>query len=402
MKPRTFMFIAGEPSGDMLAAELIQAIRAELATADLAPTPDFQPLYTSLEPRFFGAGGQCMKAAGVDLAFDMTAHSVIGLSAALKGYFKFKRLFDQLYSLALERLPDAIVCVDFSGFNRRFIHAIKQHVRRRQDWFQRWNPKLIQYVSPQVWASRPGRAQQLAQDYDLLLSILPFEKAWYVKHAPRMRVEFVGHPLLDRFGTRTLGMVSDKHVGAPLVLLLPGSRADELARHLPVMLEALTIIRSAFPRVCARMVLPNEPLLQQARSNGLPNDLEVRVEGLSDSLGEATVAIASTGTVTLECAFFGVPTVALYKTSWFTYEFAKRIVTVKYIAMPNLLANECLFPELLQSAATGQNIARAALELLQNEHRRAAIKARLGQVLASLGQPGATRRAAQAILRLLP
>src|SRR5439155_16703601 len=166
MKPKSFMLIAGEASGDLLAAELVQALRDEFAAGEPILTHDYQPLYASLEPRFFGAGGPRMAAAGVDLAFDMTAHSVIGLSDALKKYFKFRRLFDQLYKLTLDREPDAIICVDFAGFNRRFAHAIKEYVRSHLDWFHAWNPKLIQYVSPQVWASREGRAYQMARDYD--------------------------------------------------------------------------------------------------------------------------------------------------------------------------------------------------------------------------------------------
>src|SRR2546421_1543436 len=171
------MLIAGEASGDLLAAELVQALRDELAEAEAVPTNDFQPLHTSLEPRFFGAGGPRMAAAGVELAIDLTALSIIGLSDAAKNYFKFRRIFQQLHHLALEREPDAIICVDFSGFNRRFAHAIKGYVRSRQDWFHDWAPKIIQYASPQVWASRSGRAYQMARDFDLLLSIIPFEKA---------------------------------------------------------------------------------------------------------------------------------------------------------------------------------------------------------------------------------
>src|SRR5207302_9785510 len=140
------MLIAGEASGDLLAAELVQALRHELADAEAVPTTDFQPLYTSLEPRFFGAGGPRMAAAGVELAFDLTAHSVIGLSDVFKNYFKFRRLFHQLYRLALDREPDAIVCVDFSGFKRRLAHEVQEHVRSQYGWLQAWDTKSIQNV----------------------------------------------------------------------------------------------------------------------------------------------------------------------------------------------------------------------------------------------------------------
>ena len=145
-------------------------------------------------PQFFGAGGPKMAAAGVELAFDLTQHSVIGISDVLKNYFKFRRLFNQLLKLAIERKPDVIIGVDFGGFNLRFGHAIKEYVRNNP--FSKWNPKIVQFVSPQVWASRPGRANLLAADYDLLLSIFPFEKDWYAQRVPKLRVEFVGHPMV--------------------------------------------------------------------------------------------------------------------------------------------------------------------------------------------------------------
>ena len=243
MKPKSFMLIAGEASGDLLAAELVHALRDELSSAGALPTWDYQPLHASLEPRFFGAGGPRMAAAGVDLAFDMTEHSVIGLADAIKHYLKFRRLFHRLYLSALDRQPDAIIGVDFSGFNRRFAGAVKAYTRSRQDWFHDWKPKLIQYVSPQVWASRPGRADQFARDYDLLLSIFPFEKEWYARRAPRLRVEFVGHPLIDRYQMAEPQPSLSSIRTSPLILILPGSRPAELTRHLPVMLGALAKLR---------------------------------------------------------------------------------------------------------------------------------------------------------------
>jgi len=392
------MLIAGEASGDMLAAELVRALREEFAEAEAIPTPDYQPVHGSLEPRFFGAGGPRMAAEGVDLALDMTQHSVIGLTDVLKHFFKFHRLFHQLFALARRRQPDAIICVDFSGFNRRFAHAVRQYARAHAGWFHAWAPKLIQYVSPQVWASREGRARQMARDYDLVLSIFPFEPDWYAQRVPQLPVEFVGHPMVDRYGARRGPRDEGRRApGKPALLLLPGSRAGELARHLQVMLGALELIRAKTPDLRARMVLSDETLLKQATAFGLPTSLEVRVGGLPDALAETDIALASTGTVTTECAYFGVPTVALYKTSWGTYQIGRRIVKVKYLAMPNLLAGEEIFPEFIQGAATPDNLTRAAVELLRDAPRRARIKARLADIAASLGGPGAARRAAKAI-----
>ncbi len=396
------MVIAGEASGDMLAAELVEAIRSEFCNAPLIPTTDLQPLYTSLEPRFFGIGGPQMAAAGVELALDMTRHSVTGISDVLKNLAKFRGFIRQAYNLALEHEPDAIICVDYSGFNGRVAHAIKQYARAHSGWFHDWNPKLIQYVSPQVWASRPGRAQKLKQNFDLLLSTFPFEKEWYSRHAPGFRVEFVGNPIMERHLKSEVGVANPALApNAPRVLLLPGSRADELRRHLPVMIGGLEKMRAAIPDLRASMVLPNENMAELARRSNIPADLRVQIGGLGVALADTDIAIASTGTVTMECAYFGVPTVAIYKTSWLTYAVAKRLAKVKYVAMPNLLANEEIVPELIQHAANAGNIAGAALEFLRDEKRRNLVRCKLREIISSLGDPGASRRAAKLIIGLV-
>jgi lipid-A-disaccharide synthase len=393
------MIIAGEASGDALAAELVEGLRQEFDNAKPVLTTDFQPLRTTLEPRFFGAGGPCMATAGVELAFDMTKYSVVGLFDVIKNYFTFRRLFHQLYRLALDRQPDVIICVDFGGFNRRFAHAIRQFVRQRTGWFHAWKPLIVQYVSPQVWASRESRAFQIAEDYDLVLSIFPFEKDWYAKRVPRFPVVFFGHPILDRYGKAN--GPARASTSAQTLLFLPGSRPGELSRHIPVMLDAWAIIRRVIPGLNARMVLPSDDLVQQAKELGIPDSIKIQCGGLAEALGQADVSIASTGTVTMECARFGVPTVALYKTFWGNFVIAKNIVRVQYLAMPNLLAGEEIFPEFIQHAAAGDTIAQATLELLRNDSRRAKVKARLSEIIASLGEPGANLRAAKAVMHLL-
>ena len=166
------------------------------------------------------------------------------------------------------------------------------------------------------------------------------------------------------------------------------------------MMAALKLIQAQQPAVQVKLVLPNETLAQLALAAGAK--VEIQIGQLPQALAQADVAIASTGTVTMECAFFGVPTVTLYKTSFLTYEIARRIVTVKSLTMPNLLSGEEVFPEFLQGAATPENLAGAALDLLQNKARRATIKNQLGRIIATLGEPGAPARAADAVLSLLP
>jgi lipid-A-disaccharide synthase len=383
------MLIAGEASGDLLAAELVSALLSALKRGG-----------DGSSPQFFGAGGPKMAAAGVELAVDLTQHAVTGLSDVLLKVLKFRRLFQQLLALAIERQPDVIIGVDYGGFNLRFGHAIKQYVRNNP--FSKWNPKIIQFVSPQVWASRPGRAKLLEADYDLLLSIFPFEKDWYAQRAPKLRVEFVGHPMVERFQkTEGRRQKAEGSAASPLILLLPGSRTSELNRHLPVMLDALEFIQRKLPESRARMVLPNPALKELAEKlSAPPPDIEIQVGNLPQALAQAEVAIASTGTVTMECAFFSVPAVTLYKTSWSTYQIARWLVTVKSLTMPNLLANEEVYPEFVQNAATPANVAGAALALLQDESRRQKIKVQLAGIITTLGGPGACERAATAIVGL--
>jgi lipid-A-disaccharide synthase len=395
------MLIAGDPSGDMLAAELVGALR-ERARADAGPSPeDAQPLRTELLPRFFGAGGPRLAAAGVELAFDLTRHSAIGLTRALRKVLVFSRHFRQLHALARERQPDVVIGVDYGGFNCRFGRAIKNYTRKHSGPFHNWKPKIVQYVSPQVWASRPGRAYQLASSHDLVLSIIPFEQDWYARRVPQLRVQYVGHPLLDRYRKPARTGAAAAVGTPPRVVLLPGSRTTELRHHLDVMTRALELMRARVPALRAKLVVPTAALAEQARRFPLPPGLEVQIGGLPAALMEADLAIAKTGTITMECAFFELPTVTLYRLSWIEHEIARRLVTVKWISMPNLLAGEEVFPEFVQRAATPENVSRAALEFLLNEQRRREVKARLARVIALLGPPGANARAAEAILDLL-
>jgi len=383
---QSFMLIAGEASGDTLGAELVKALRAERAGL-----------------KFFGAGGPKLAAAGLELELDLAAHAVVGIWEVLKNYGKFKAFFDRLLNLALERRPDAVILIDYPGFNLRFAKALREHAGAVGGW----QPRIVYYVSPQIWAWHASRVHQIARDIDLLLSIFPFEKDWYAARKPGFRVEFVGHPLIDRFAGTARPASSARQ--EPSLLLLPGSRVREVRKHLPPMLEAARRLASE-QKLRLAMVLPNEKLRALAESVSGLADVEVRIGGLAEALGEASAAIAASGTVTMECAYFRVPTVVIYKTSWSTHFLGRRFIRVKYLAMPNLLAEhagiirgaETVYPELIQDAASAENIYLAAKELLNNPARRAVIQEQLRRVLSTLGEPGASGRAAQAVLRLFP
>ena len=387
------MLVAGETSSDQLAAQLAGELRAEFGRR------------CEFAPRIFGAGGPKMAAAGVEVCLDLVKHALIGIPSPQQ-IAKFTGFRNQLLELAMSRCPDVVIGVDSFALNGSLAEKIKAASDTREGLFFNWKPRLVQFVSPQVWASRPGRAHRLERTHDLLLSILPFEKAWYKQHTPKLNVNFVGNPLVDRFGgvDRSGGRqwVSGQ---TPLVLLLPGSRRSELKRHWPVFADAAKRIREVMP-VRFRAVLPNEAMLGVLNdmfpvTHGGGAEIERVVGGLSYSLSEAALALASTGTVTVECAWFGVPTVAIYKTNWTTYQIGKRIVTVPFLSMPNLLAGKAVMPEFVQDDATPESVARAALALLGDLSKWEQSRRELLEACATLGTPGACRRAACAIADLI-
>lgn len=378
MTPKAIMVVAGDPSGDANAADLVRALAQALPGA-----------------QFIGAGGPRMADAGVLLSFNLTDDAAIGPVDAIKNLGSFLDRRRRLEDLAKERRPELIILIDSYSFNQPLARAVKRFVRAGGT---DWRPKIVRYTSPQVWASRPGRAEKMARDIDLLLCLFPFEKDWYARRGTPLRVEFVGHPMFDRHAAPPAGPPSN---ATPVIVLLPGSRTDELKRHLPIMLDAAREIAAArFAQF--KLVAVNEKMadfMRTFQTGGL--QLEIQTGGLSGALSAATLAIASTGTVTMECAYYGVPTLAMYKTSTLFYYLARSVITVKYLAMPNILAGEPLFPEFIQGNATAENLAKTALDLLADAPRRLAIRKKLQTVIESLGGPGSSQRAAAMILQLL-
>jgi lipid-A-disaccharide synthase len=376
------MVVAVDPSGDANAAALVR----ELAQA----IPNAQ---------FIGAGGPNMAEAGVQLSFNLTDHAAIGPVDAIKNLGSFLRRRRFLANLARECRPELVILVDSYSFNQPLARAIRSFARA--DAASGWTPKIVQYTSPQIWGSRPGRAAKMARNIDLLLCLYPFEKDWYARRGTPLHVEFVGHPLFDRYAAASVGQERQAEE-LPVIVLLPGSRTDELKRHLPVMLAAAHEISLARP-VWFKMVALNDKMADDMRSfevAGTPK-VEIQTGHLAEALSSATLAITKTGTITLECAFFGVPTLAMYKVSTLFYMLARPFITVKYLAWPNLMAGEPIFPEFIQHQATPENLAKAALDLLADAPRRSIIRAKLRSLIASLGGPGSSRRAAAAILQLM-
>jgi lipid-A-disaccharide synthase len=353
---KRLMFIAGEASGDAHAAALIRALGDRVQT--------------------FGAGGPKMRAAGMELVLDLTQHAVVGLVEVLKNYRKFKRIFDQLVTEAERRLPDAVVLVDFPGFNLRFAAQMKRR-----------GIKVIYYISPQLWAWHASRAKQIERDVELMLVIFPFEKEWYRQHAPRLRVEFVGHPFAERSpepGTRS----------QQTVLLLPGSREREVAKIWPVLAETVAALPGV-EFVAAAVDERTAAMMQHPR-------VKVEVGTARDWMRRATLAITASGTATMECAFAGCPMLVVYKVNWLTYLIGRRLVQVNWLGMPNVIAGKTVVPEFIQHEAQPAAIVAAAKELLADATKREAMQRELAAVVGSLGGPGASERAARLILESLP
>lgn len=353
------MFIAGEASGDAHAAELIKALRAR--------SPDVN---------VFGAGGPKMKAAGMELRLDLTEHAVVGLVEVLKNYGKFRRIFWDLARDAEKRRPDAVVLVDFPGFNLRFAAQMKKR-----------GIKVVYYISPQLWAWHASRAKQIERDVDLMLVIFPFEKDWYAKHAPKLRVEFVGHPFAERVGENPKSEIRNQK----LVLLLPGSREREVAKIWPIMSRVVDIMPSDVKFVAAAV---NEQMAAMIRHPRVT----VETGKAQELMRHATLAITASGTATMECAFFGCPMVVVYKVNWLTYLIGRMVVKVNWLAMPNVIAGRAIIPEFIQHDAQPGRVAAVARELLEDTSKREAMQNDLANVVASLSGVGASKRAAKLIL----
>jgi lipid-A-disaccharide synthase len=349
------MFIAGEASGDAHAAAVIRHLPPNC--------------------RVFGAGGPRMKAAGMEQVLDLTEHAVVGLVEVLRNYRTFQRIFNQLVAEAERRRPAAVVLVDFPGFNLRFAAQMKRR-----------GIKVIYYISPQLWAWHASRARQIERDVDLMLTIFPFEKDWYARHAPRLRVEFVGHPLADRAVEEPVGTPRE----ANRILLLPGSRVKEVETLWPVLGEVVDQLPE-LDFVAAAADERTAAMMQHPRVN-------VEVGTARAWMRRAALAITASGTATMECAFAGCPMVVVYRVNWLTYAIGRMVVQVNWLAMPNVIAGKPILPEFIQRAARAERIVPAVRALLADA---APQQRELADVVARLGGPGCAARAAKLISEAL-
>lgn len=366
---------AGEASGDIHAAAVTAAIKKIDSSAEV-----------------FGMGGDALRAAGGEVIFDIKDHGVMGFVEVIRKLPSIFKLRSDFGKLMDERKPDCLLVVDYPGFNMKL--AKLAHDK---------GIPVVSYIAPSAWAWNKGRAKNVAKIVDKVACIFPFEYDVYKEAgAP---VEFVGHPLLDivhpEMEKQEAEAWAGKKPGHKLILLMPGSRLMEIEKNLSTMLAAAKLLKEQMPEVDFVMpragTIPKELLEQRIKESGL----EVRItEGHNyDLFSVADLALATSGTVTLEAALCGLGSVILYKTSALTYFIAKLVVNIPDIGLPNIVAGKHILPELLQDDFTPEKVAAAAKDLLEPE-RNEQMKRDLAYVKERLGKPGAVGRVAELVLRI--
>jgi lipid-A-disaccharide synthase len=296
----------------------------------------------------------------------------------------------KLIAAARERRPDVFVPIDFPDFNLSLLSGIR-----------RLGIPVVYYVSPQLWAWRPGRMKKMQTEVDRVLVIFPFEERIYRQAG--VDVRFVGHPLAELANAResrpsflsALGCAAE----APTVALLPGSRRNELDHTVPVFVRAMPLIRAGVP--AAQFVVACAPTIDADRFSPLAAAGAVLVRDRADDvIASADVAVTASGTATVQCALHERPMVVVYGLSALTYRLGRRFVNVDMYAMPNLVAGRRIVPELIQDEFTPEAVAAEVVSLLTDHRRRAQMTDALRAVKAQLGAAGASARAAEAVLEV--
>jgi lipid-A-disaccharide synthase len=372
------MLSCGEPSGDLYAGALVSAMRA-------------------IDPAVsvFGFGGPSLERAGGTLVGDYRGISVTGLVEALKVLPRSWRMLRRLGEAAAADRPDVFVAIDFPDFNFRLLPVMKK-----------LGVPVVYYVSPQLWAWRPGRLETIRRYVDRMLVIFPFEVSIYEKAG--VPVEFVGHPLVDVAVARKTRADLVSPLGLdparPIVALLPGSRPNELHYILPDLVAAARLIRARLPDV--QFLVARAPSLSDAlfdplaslRGEGIPVGV---VQGATDDvLAASDLVVTASGTATVQTALHGRPMIIVYRVSGGTYTIGRTFVRLRTYGMVNLIAGRRIVPELVQHEFTPENVAREALSLLTDRPRAEKMRHDLAEVRDQLGAPGASHRAAAAILQL--
>ena len=378
------MLVAAEASGDALGAGLMRALRRRLGEG----------------VRFVGVGGARMEAEGLQSPFDIADLSILGWAEGLKAYPRVVKRADETAALAAREKPDAAVLIDSWGFTLR----VAQRLRRQDPGL-----KLIKYVGPQVWASRPARAKTLAATVDHLLSILAFDAPYFERAG--LTVTPVGNPTLAKDFSKAdpdwlrekLGAAQDD----PVLLVLPGSRRAEIARLMGPFGDAVARLKASHPRLHVVLALA-ESVAEEARAAARAWPVKpFLVEGEAgriDAMRGATLALACSGTVTTELALAGCPFVVAYRISGLTYVLLKPAIKTRWVTLINIAAGREIAPELIQGRCTGPELAKALAVRLDDEALRRRQIAEQTEALGKLGPVGGadpSERAADAVIAVI-
>ncbi|MDP9253463.1 MAG: lipid-A-disaccharide synthase [Verrucomicrobiota bacterium] len=368
----TLYFVAGEASGDEHGAALMRALR------------ELQP-----DLGFIGRGGPRMKAiAGEHFINWSDAAAIVGLWEVVKHYGYFRAQFRATLQEVAENQPDAVVLIDYPGFNLRLARALRGRSTAL---------KIIYYISPQVWAWNRGRIRAMARSLNLMLCIFPFEAELYNQSG--LRTIFVGHPMIENLGARRIDAPRDPN----LIGLFPGSRLREVRKIFPIMLAAAHEIAQRQPGVRFAVAAASERLIAEIeqllkRDDFPPDKIRIVAGETSLVMQQASVGIIASGSATLEAAYFRLPFVLAYKVAWLTYFAARVVVRVKYLGMPNVLANRQIVPEFIQHRARPGAVANAVLKLMIDPAARELMISEFNAIISKLGEGDADQEAAQAIL----
>jgi len=369
---KTIYFVAGEVSADNHGAALMRSLR-EL-DSDL---------------QFVGRGGPHMQEiAGKRLKNWIGDSAVLGLWEVIRKYGYFRQQFRKTLNEIEESKPDRVVLIDYPGFNLRLARALRTQSAQR---------KIIYYISPQVWAWNRGRIKKMARFLDLVLCIFPFEAELYNESG--LRAVFVGHPVIERLETERIYTKRDPD----LIGLFPGSRLREVRKIFPLLLEAANLLKRRKPSLRFEVGASSPELASETQKmidSKSPDRqmIHIKVGETAAIMQRAFAGIVASGSATLEAAYFRLPFVLVYKVAWPTYLAARLVVTVKYLGMPNVLANKEVVPEFIQHRAKPNLIVKAVWRLMENPEARARMIAEFDEIVGKMGKGEASEKAARAII----
>jgi lipid-A-disaccharide synthase len=375
--PLSVMFSAGESSGDQHAANMFLELKKH--------QPDIKG---------FGMGGAKMALAGIDIRYDSGSIGVIGVVEVLKHYGEIRRALKLIQQLVSTERPDLLVCVDYKEFNLKLARFAKQ-----------CGVKVLFYVSPQVWAWRPGRVKTYGKAIDMMAVIFPFETTYY--DAENVPVRYVGHPSVDKVHPQRSRLedmaIFNLDECNPVIGLLPGSRANEINRLLPIMLAAAEILQARIPGI--QFMLPQADSISDELLESYMDRSPVKITVIKnqpyDVIQCCDVVMTTSGTATIEIALLNVPMVITYKLADLTYWLGRWLVNTPFIGLPNIILGKGFIKELIQHEATSENLAEEIERILTDKFYADQMRDNLNQVKQQLGQGGGSKNMAELALEIM-